>query len=129
MNKPVPRITTVNAEYFAAAARGELHVRQCHNCGARFRPLSAWCPACFSPKIGWLRASGRAIVTHFTVVHQPPTEAFETPYVLALVDLEEGVRMMTNIVNCATDSVFIGMKVNVTFQARENVVLPMFEPR
>lgn len=128
MTKPVPTVNAVNREYFEGTSIGELRVRHCTRCGARFRFLSQWCPQCWSLDLDWERTSGCATVTHYTVVHQPPIEAFETPYVLALVDLDEGVRMMTNIVNCAPQEVSIGMRVRVTFQARDDIMLPMFEP-
>jgi len=125
---PVPRLTPANRPYFEAAERGELVFRACPSCGTRFRPLSEWCPGCWSMEMHWQQASGMATVTHVTVVHQPPDEAFETPYALALVDLDEGVRVMTNVVGCDPDAVRIGMRVEVTFVARGNVHLPMFRP-
>jgi uncharacterized OB-fold protein len=57
----------------------------------------------------------------------PPSDAFETPYVLALIELDEGVRMMSNV-KCDPDEVRIGLPVKVTFEKRGHVFLPMFEP-
>jgi len=128
--KPVPEISDLNREYFEGCVLGELRIRTCKACGARFRFAHAWCPQCWSDDLGWERASGRARVSHFTVVHQAPVPAFqaESPYVLAMVELDEGVRMMTNVVGCDPDSVAIGMKVSVRFEARGDVRIPVFTP-
>lgn len=125
---PQPRITPANLAYFEGTAQGELRYRECPDCTARFRFIAEWCPECWSTKPDWKVASGRATVTHFTIVHQAPDESFATPYVLALVDLAEGVRMMTNIVGCEPDEVHIGMPVKVSFVPRGEVTLPMFVP-
>jgi hypothetical protein len=84
-----------------------------------------------SDEFEWRRAAGRGIVYSFTVIHRPPFPAFrdKVPYVLALVELSEGVRMMTNIVDCNPNTVEIGMAVEVTFEdVTEEVTLPQFKP-
>ncbi|MGE3690117.1 MAG: Zn-ribbon domain-containing OB-fold protein [Novosphingobium sp.] len=128
--KPVPEISELNREYFEGCMEGELRVRTCNACGARFRFAHALCPQCWSADMSWERVSGRATVSHFTVVHQAPVPAFqaESPYVLAMVELDEGVRMMTNIVGCDPESVIIGMKVAVGFEARGDLLIPVFAP-
>jgi len=130
MSKPVPDVTALNREYFEGCAAGELRVRHCPKCDAVFRFSYTWCPECWSPEIDYRVASGKATVTHFSVVHRAPYEAFdeEVPYVVALVDLEEGVRMMCNVIGCAPDSVHIGMKVKVCFEQRGDVTIPQFTP-
>jgi len=125
---PIPEITPVNQLYFEGCALGELRIRHCPNCGTRFRFAHDWCPMCWSVDIGWQKASGLGSVSHFSVVYQPPTPAFETPYILALIDLEEGVRLMSNVL-CEPDAVYIGMPVQVSFQMRGSVHLPVFVPR
>ena len=128
--KPVPEVSELNRDYFEGCARGELRIRSCNACGARFRFAHALCPECWSADLGFEQASGQAKVTHFTVVHQAPVPAFqaESPYVLAMVELDEGVRMMTNVVGCDPESVAIGMKVAVRFEARGEVRIPVFAP-
>jgi uncharacterized OB-fold protein len=128
--KPIPEITELNRAFFAGCAQGELRLRRCPACGARFRFAHAWCPECWSPDIIWEPASGRATVTHFSVVHQAPSAAFQAgaPYVLALVDLVEGVRLMTNIVGCDPAEVHVGMAVAAIFEQRGDVYLPVFRP-
>lgn len=129
-DKPLPDVTDLNRLYFEGCAAGELRIRTCPACGARFRFAHAWCPACWSGEIGWMAASGRGTVGYVTVIHQAPYPAFEadTPYVLALIELEEGVRMMSNVIGCDPEAVTIGMAVEVCFVGRGPVTLPMFRP-
>jgi len=127
-DKPAPRVTDMNQLYFEGCAKGELRLRRCGSCHALFRFAHEWCPKCWSLELGWIRASGLGKVSHFSVVHQPPSDAFETPYVLALIELDEGVRMMSNV-KCEPDTVRIGLPVRVTFEQRGQVSLPMFVPR
>lgn len=130
MSKPVPSITEMNHLYFEGCAKGELRVRRCLRCEACFRFAYAWCPKCWGENLGYAIVSGRGKVTNFCVVHQAPYPAFEdvVPYVLALVELEEGVRMMSNIIDCSPEAVKIGLPVKVTFRQRGTASLPMFLP-
>ena len=129
-DKPVPQVNDINRPYFEGTAAGELRVRRCGKCGTLCRCAHAWCPNCWSDDLGWQVASGTGRVSHFSVVHQAPSPAFaaDTPYVLALVELEEGVRIMSNVVECDPASVHVGMPVTVTFEQRGDVSLPMFRP-
>jgi uncharacterized protein len=128
--KPVPTITDMNRPYFEGTALGELRVRHCARCGARFRFAHEWCPECWNLDIGWEKVSGRGIVSNFSVIHQAPYPAFDdmAPYVLALIQLTEGVRMMSNVIGCDPGDVHVGMPVSVTFEKREGIALPMFKP-
>lgn len=128
MTKPVPTITDLNRLYFEGCAQGELRLRTCRRCQARFRFAHAWCPKCWSLELDWTKASGLGVVSHFSVVYQPPSAAFETPYVLALIQLDEQVRMMSQV-KCDPAQVRIGLPVRVTFEQRGDVTLPMFVPR
>ena len=126
--RPVPQINDINRLYFEGTAAGELRVRHCRRCDTRFRFAHAWCPHCWSDDLGWERVSGQGRVTHVSVVYQAPSAAFvkDVPYVLALIELECGVRMMSNIVDCDPETVHIGMAVTVTFERRGEISLPMF---
>ncbi|MDG2004155.1 MAG: Zn-ribbon domain-containing OB-fold protein [Novosphingobium sp.] len=130
MSLPVPDIDDVNRLYFEGTASGELRIRHCKRCESLFRFAHAWCPDCWSQDLDYKLASGRGKVETFTVVHQAPYESFEDriPYVIALVELEEGVRMMSNIVDCEPDRVEIGLPVKVAYEQRGPVMLPMFTP-
>ena len=127
--KHLPRIDEESRGYWEALARHELYFQRCRDCGKkRFYPRAV-CPNCLSSATVWVRASGRGTVYSFTVTHQNQAPGFreELPYVLAIVELEEGVRMMTNVVGCAPDRVRIGMAVEVVFEdATAEITLPKF---
>jgi len=127
---PIPDVDDVNRLYFEGTASGELRIRRCRSCGTAFRFAHAWCPECWSQDLDFEVTSGRGTIETFTTVHQAPYEALEDrlPYVIALIQLDEGVRMMSNVVNCPVEEVYIGMKVGVVFEQRGPVALPMFEP-
>lgn len=80
-------------------------------------------------RLEWAEPSGRGIVLTYTTVHQPPSPAFTAPYVLAVIELAEGPRMMANVVDCAPDTVRVGTPVQVTFEPRGDVAIPQFRPR
>ena len=129
--KPLPRIDEESRGYWEALARHELYFQRCRDCGTkRFYPR-ALCPRCLSSATEWVRASGWGTVYSFTVTHQNQAPGFreELPYVLAIVELDEGVRMMTNVVGCAPDAVRVGMRVEVVFDdVTAEITLPKFRP-
>jgi uncharacterized OB-fold protein len=109
-----------------------LRIQRCATCQHyQFFPR-IYCSDCFSERVEWVNVSGRASVLSFTIVRRPVSPAFanEVPYVVALVTLEEGPQMMTNIVGCAPDEVSIGMPVEVTFEDwSDTISIPKFRPR
>ena len=129
--KPLPRIDEEARGYWEALARHELYFQRCRDCGTkRFYPR-ALCPVCLSSATEWVRASGRGVVYSFTVTYQNQAPGFreEVPYVLAIVELDEGVRMMTNVVGCAPDAVRVGMEVEVVFEdVTAEITLAKFRP-
>ena len=129
--KPLPRLDEESRGYWEALARHELYFQRCRDCGTkRFYPRAV-CPACLSSATEWVRASGRGTVYSFTVTYQNQAPGFreELPYVLAIVELEEGVRMMTNIVGGAPDAVRVGMAVEVVFEdVTTEITLAKFRP-
>ena len=129
--KPLPRIDEESKGFWEACQRHELYVQQCRACGARRHYPRALCPACLSDDTQWVLSSGRGTVYTYTVTYQNQSAGFrdELPYVLAYVELEEGVRMLTNIVGCAPETVKIGMPVEVAFDdVTPEVTLPKFKP-
>jgi len=128
--KPVPEITAVNHLFFEGTARGELRLRLCLACGARFRFSHPLCPNCWSHDLTYEVSSGQGVIESFTIIHMPPYEAFaaDVPYVIALVMLQERVRMMANIIDIPPEQVSIDMHVNVFFELRGGVFLPQFRP-
>ena len=129
--KPLPRIDKESKGFWEACQRHELYVQQCGACGARRNYPRAICPACLSEATEWVRCSGHGTVYTFTVTYQNQSPGFRDalPYVLAYVELDEGVRLLTNIVGCAPEDVTIGMPVQVTFDdVTPEVTLPQFTP-
>ncbi|MBI3966603.1 MAG: Zn-ribbon domain-containing OB-fold protein [Chloroflexi bacterium] len=129
--KNVPEPTSDTAAYWEAANRGELLIQRCRACGQpQFFPRSI-CIHCWSGDLEWQRASGKGRVYCFSVIHRAPSKAYagDVPYVLALVELDEGVRMMTNVVGCPPDEVTVEMPVEVVFERlTDEIALPKFRP-
>ena len=130
-NKPLPTIVGETKPFWDSCRQGKLLLQKCERCAEyQFYPRGI-CANCWSNEIRWVQSSGKGTVWTFTVTHQNRTTGFaeEVPYVLALVELEEGVKMFTNIVDCDPGQVKIGMPVEVTFvQANEQVTIPYFKP-
>jgi len=130
-NKPLPTISGETKPYWDNCRRGRLLIQKCDSCGEyQFYPRGI-CANCWSNDIQWITSSGKGTVWASTVTYQNGTPGFaeDVPYVLALVELEEGVRMFTNIVECDPRSVTIGMPVEVTFiQATNQISVPYFKP-
>src|SRR2546430_921184 len=116
--KPLPVPDDASAPFFEATTRGKLLLQRCDACRAWMWPVHPRCVECFSPRVSWAEASGRATLFTFAVVHQlyDPSFADEIPYNVAVVELEEGVRMTTNVVGCAKDELRIGMPLEMTFE-------------
>ena len=129
--RPLPRTDEESRGHWEALVRHELCLQRCGGCGRLRFPPRAVCPVCLASAVRWQRASGRGVVYSFTVTHQNQAPGFRErlPYVLALVELEEGVRLMTNLVDCPPDTVRIGMPVEVVFEdVTPEVTLPLFRP-
>jgi uncharacterized OB-fold protein len=129
--QPLPDVRGSARPYWSAALRGELQLPFCDSCRrAIFYPRD-FCPLCGARSVTWRRCSGRGTVYSFSVVHTHPNPAFKqrAPYVVGLVTLEEGARLMTEIVDCPRDAVRVGMAVTVDFRRlSEEVALPVFKP-
>ena len=129
--KPLPRMTHDSREYWNFAREGQLMLRACRQCACLFYYPRMLCPRCTSDDLGWQRASGRGTVYACTSVYRAPHDAFraEVPYVVAIVELAEGVRLMSNITGCDADAVAIGMPVELWFDAAgEDFRIPKFRP-
>jgi uncharacterized OB-fold protein len=117
--------------FWDAAARGELHLPRCGHCRTWSWPPRRCCPVCSRCSLEWVAASGAGVVHTFTVVRQSadPWLAARAPYAVAMIDLAEGPRIMSQVVGCAVDEVRIGMAVRVAFvDAGEGLSLPVFTP-
>lgn len=130
--KPLPVPDAISAPYWEACRRHELILQRCGDCGTVRFPPAAMCSCCRSRKAEWKRASGTGKVYSWNVVVHPIPEdlyAADVPYVVALVELDEGVRMPTNIVDCDPKRIEADMPVEVVFDdVTEAVTLPKFRP-
>jgi uncharacterized OB-fold protein len=125
---PVPDAST--SAYWKAAAEHRLVIPRCDDCARfHFYPRTL-CPYCGSARLMWAAVSGRGRVYSVTVLYQGPSPAFkeDLPYALAIVELEEGPSLMSNIVGCDPLSVKIGMSVEVAFRDCGKAALPVFRP-
>ena len=129
--KPVPIPDEASQPFFDGARAHCLMIQQCTTCGAVMWPVKTRCDNCLSPTVSWVQASGKATLYSFVLMHQiyHPGFASEVPYNIAQVDLEEGLRILTNVVSCSNADLQIGMPLEVTFEAITNeVTLPKFKP-
>jgi len=129
--KPVPVVNPWARPFWEAAKEKRLIIQQCKDCEKHiFYPRIA-CPHCFSDQVDWVEASGKGNVYSFTVVNNNAPSAFipDIPYVIAVVKLEEGVQMLSNIVGCDPEAVTCDMPVEVTFEElNDEFTLPKFQP-
>lgn len=127
MAKPVPRPTPTEQPFYDACAAGKLVLQRCQSCGhALFYPRTH-CDACHNDQLVWEDASGTGTIASYTVVRRGVSDDFEAPYVIALIDLNEGPRMMSQIVGADPDGLAVGLSVKVDFVAwSDDVILPVF---
>ena len=129
--KPVPEPTPETQPFWDGCARGELLLQRCRDCGKPYFYPRPVCPACGSTDVEWFRASGRATLYSYVINHRPARgfEA-EAPYAIAVVELAEGPRMMTNIVGVPNtpEDLILDMELQVTFEQRGDVTIPLFAP-
>jgi uncharacterized OB-fold protein len=126
--RPYPVLDPDTAPFWKAAAEGRLEIQRCLDCERWVFYPRVICPYCGGSALEWAVASGRATVYSYTVVHRAPPEfRDEVPYVVGLVDLEEGARLMTRLVDVEPAGVQVGMPVEVDF--RGEPPLPYFKRR
>lgn len=130
----LPQHSPANADskpYWDAAQEGRLVFKKCSACGHLQFPPRHLCPKCWCEQAQWVESSGRGRVHSFSVVRRAPTpeHAAKVPYVLAIIDLEDGPRMMTNIVGEDALQVAINDAVSVVFEQREGYSIPQFRRR
>ena len=129
--KPLPEIQPYTEAFWEGTRNHKLLVQTCKACDARIFFPRKQCPECWSDDLDWIEASGQASIYAFSVTYEGVEQAFveDLPIVLAWVDLPEGIRMQTNIVDCDPESVEIGQQVRVVFRdVTPDVTLPFFTP-
>ncbi|MFB7936007.1 Zn-ribbon domain-containing OB-fold protein [Streptomyces sp. NPDC056049] len=126
-----PDIDAFTRAYWDAAAEGRLLIRRCRACARPHHYPREFCPHCWSEDVVWEPATGRATLYTWSVVHRndlPPFDA-RVPYVAAVVDLAEGPRMMTEVVDVPEDALRVDMELEVAFRTGEGgVAVPVFGP-
>lgn len=125
---PVPHaISPVSVPFWRACQAGELRYQRCRDCGLANFPPTEHCRQCLSAQLDWEGSGGLGEIYSWTVVHRPVTAEFTPPYAPAIVTLDEGYQMLTNIVGVPPDELKIGMRVQVQFHAvGPDVTLPYF---
>ncbi|HVZ44925.1 MAG TPA: OB-fold domain-containing protein [Ramlibacter sp.] len=129
-SKPLPDPDGENGPFWEGASRGEVRVQRCTGCGLLRFPACRYCSRCLGEKSEWVRTNGRGEVETFCIFHRAyfPSFAADIPYNVALVRLEEGPKMFTNLVGLAREELRIGMKVRAVFErVSEAAALVKFE--
>jgi uncharacterized OB-fold protein len=126
--QPVP--TPETKVFWEGTAVGELRLQRCQVCGPTYFPPQPHCPRCGSDDVEVIRASGRGTLYSYVISHLA-APGFEAPYVIAVVELEEGPRLLTNIVEVAPDPdrLPLDLPLEVVYQPVGEVALPLFRPR
>ena len=128
----LPEPTPETKEFWDGCRQGELRLQRCADCdGKSYFPPRPLCPRCGGRNVQSYAASGQAVLYSYVINHRPRADMGNEPYAIAVVQLAEGPRMMTNIVNCpqTPQALVLDMKVRVTFSKQSDAIsLPFFEP-
>jgi uncharacterized protein len=126
--RPLPRPTALSQPHWDGCREGLLRVQRCRACGAHVFIPQPLCTRCFGDELEWVVSAGNGDVYSFTVVQRAPHPAFATPYLVAIVALDEGFEMLANL-DCDPARAAIGMRVRVAFRAVSvEISLPYFVP-
>ena len=129
--KPLPVIDEENKPFWDYCKQHELRNQKCLQCGELFYPPSTICPYCLHLESEWVKLSGKGLVYSFIIVRRPshPAYAKDIPYTVAIIELEEGIRMISNVIGCEPEEVRVDMPVEVVFEdINEEITLPKFKP-
>lgn len=131
MSKSIPQPTPETQPFWDAAQRDELCIQYCQDCEAHYFYPRPFCPKCFGDNVTWVQVSGRATLHSYVINHRPaPGFEDEAPYAIAQVQLDEGPRMMTNIVGIPNtpDDLVLDMELEVIFEDQGGIKIPKFKP-
>ena len=126
--KPVPRPAAESVPFWEGAKAETLLLPHCRSCGRFWFPPSQRCPHCLSSDFSWRESAGRGRIYSFVVYHRVYHPAFEAdvPYAVAIVELDEGPRLLANIIGTAPDAIRCDMRVRVVFETRGDQTIPQF---
>jgi uncharacterized OB-fold protein len=130
-NKPTPMPTPETQPYWDGARAGQLRIQRCTACREHYFYPRPFCPRCGSAEVEWVTASGRATLHSYVINHRPaPGFEADAPYAIAIVALEEGPRMMSNIVGVEStpEHLVLDMPLEVAFEERGDQRVPVFRP-
>lgn len=127
--RPVPVPTPETAHYWEGTANRELRLQRCRACTTTYFPPQPFCPACASDDVAVIQASGRGSLYSYVITHLP-APGFVPPYVLAVVALDEGPRLLSNVVNVDPDpeALPLDLPLEVVYEVVGDVTLPLFRP-
>ncbi|MGE0877505.1 MAG: Zn-ribbon domain-containing OB-fold protein [Acidimicrobiia bacterium] len=126
---PLPVPSLISQPFWDACARNELIFQRCDDCGRPLFNPTPVCRYCTSTALSWERSQGKGRVYSWTVAWRPQHPSFTTPYAAAIIDMDEGYQMLSNIVGCRVEDVVVGQAVSVVFHpVGGGMVLPYFEP-
>jgi uncharacterized protein len=128
--RPLPRPTPETQHFWDGTAAGQLRLQRCRACERAYFPPQPFCPSCAGDDVEIVRATGRASLYSYVITHRAAS-GFEAPYVIAEVELEEGPRLLSNLVGVAPDpdALPLDLPLEVTFESFGEVTLPQFRPR
>ncbi|HEY1688371.1 MAG TPA: Zn-ribbon domain-containing OB-fold protein [Solirubrobacteraceae bacterium] len=127
MPSPRSNLADIGRPYFEAAERGQLLLPRCNSCGRHFFYGTVLCQHCRSDDWDWVPSAGNGSIYSYTVVHRPLGSSLKAPYVVVVVTLEEGVRVMANLLDADPEAVAIDQRVQVDFAPDwQGKVVPMF---
>ena len=128
--RPAPISTEDSEPFWRAAAEGRLVAQRCCQCGRLRHPPRPMCPQCHSTAHEWSTLTGTGAVYSYSVLHHPRHPAFDYPVVAVLVDLDEGIRIVSNLIDVDPADIRIDLPVEVTFApAAEGMAVPVFRAR
>jgi hypothetical protein len=130
MDRVLPTPTPETAHFWDGCKAGELRLQRCESCGDVYFPPRPFCPACGSRAVEVFKATGKAILWSYVINHRPRPDMGKEPHSIAVIALEEGPRMMTNIVGCpqTPEALQLDMPLKVTFETFGEIALPLFKP-
>jgi uncharacterized OB-fold protein len=126
---PLPRPTTLSRPHWDGCREGVLRVQRCRACGGFVFIPQPVCTSCQSGHLEWVASPGRGRIYSYTTVWRPQRPEFEVPYTVVIVELDEGWHMLSNLIECASEEIRVGLRVEVTFRRMsDEIALPLFRP-
>jgi len=128
--KPLPKIDGDSKKFWEGCKNGQLLIQQCKDCNMFIYYPRIVCPSCMSSHLIDVESTGKGTIYSYTIAYRGAGLAYknDVPYIVALIELEEGVRMLSNVIDCAPEDVHIKMKVQVSFEERDDYSIPQFIP-